>query len=133
MKKMLSYLILSIMLLLCCISVQAEEPDLYPLSRNDLEQFSDDVNKALKQYHTSLSSNEERSVLSPVQKLVEEYVKEQGLTNPSWPWFDYTYTRQWNLLCVETRVDAKDAEKKNIASRSMGKFSLLMATLKWYI
>ena len=112
MKRILSYLLLSIVLLLCYIPVQAEESDLYPLSRSDLEQFSDDVNKALKQYHTSLSSNEERSVLSPVQKLVENHVKEQGLTNPSWPWFDYTYTRQWNLLCVETRVDAKDAEKK---------------------
>lgn len=112
MKKIISALLICVLLSGLYLHANAEAVDLYPLSRSDLEQFSDDVNNALKQYHTKLSSDEERSVLTLVQKMTEEYVKKQGLTNPSWPWFDYTYSRQWNLLCVETRVDAKDADKK---------------------
>lgn len=112
MKKIVSLMLVSCMLFLICVPAQATELDLYTWSRSDLEQFSSEVNKATKQYHTELSSKEQDSVLSPIQKMVEEHIKEQGFNNPSWPWFDYTYTRQWNLLCVTTRVDVKDADKK---------------------
>lgn len=113
MKKVISFLLTTCLLLLLFVPVQATtEIDLYPLSRTDLKQFSNDVNSALKQYHTSLNSTEKDKVLSPVQNMVEDYIKKQGFTNPSWPWLDYTYTRQWDLLCVETRIDVKDANKK---------------------
>ena len=120
MRRIIASLLIGCLLFLATVSAHALELDLYPMSRNDLEQFSNDINKAIKQYHTGLSSAEQNNVLSPVKTTVEEYIKGQNMTNPSWPWFDYSYSRQWDLLCVETRVDVKDADKKSHSFRVYG-------------
>ena len=81
------------------------------LTSKELNHLSELTGSAVKAYHQT-NSEQESKVLSATKAVVEQHFSGRGI-KVSWPWFDYTYSRDWDTYKLVTRIDYKDENKKS--------------------
>lgn len=109
----------AILLLVICafsyisaLAVTVEDINLSCLSKTDLETLKSDIKAEKEKHHTDISSKEEDLVLGIVKQETNAYFAEKNI-ELDWAWFDYTYTKAWQLLCVKTHIDYETPDEKD--------------------
>ena len=85
--------------------------DLYYLTREELNKLKSEVEAEITRNHDP-SSSEEDEILRVTKEVVEYKFKQMGI-EVSWPWFDYSYTQEWEHFTLSTRVDYRSDGKSN--------------------
>lgn len=80
--------------------------DLFTMTEEALENLKEDVSDELKENHKPESGIKD-AVLDLVKENIEEFYSNKGY-EVSWAWFDYDYTREWDLYTLTTRIDYKN-------------------------
>ena len=91
-------------------SAEVSQLNLSRTSREELLQFMDEISSVIDLYH-STSSNLESELLGRVKTSVESYFDKKDIS-VSWPWFDYSYSRDGDLYTVSTHVEYRDSNNK---------------------
>ena len=86
--------------------------DLTVLSEADLRAFKKSIEEEIKQNHKPTSAETDKTY-NCVKNFIETYCAEKGCGPVSWPWFDFSYTREWNLYTEKTRVTYDDSMEVN--------------------
>ncbi len=80
--------------------------DLFTMTEEALENLKEDVSDELKENHKPESGIKD-AVLDLVKENIEEFYSNKGY-EVSWAWFDYDYTREWNLYTLTTPINYKN-------------------------
>ena len=80
--------------------------DLFTMTEEALENLKEDVSDELKENHKPESGIKD-AVLDLVKENIEEFYSNKGY-EVSWAWFDYDYTREWNLYTLTTHINYKN-------------------------
>lgn len=80
--------------------------DLFTMTEEALENLKEDVSDELKEDHKPESGIKD-AVLDLVKENIEEFYSNKGY-EVSWAWFDYDYTREWNLYTLTTPINYKN-------------------------
>ena len=80
--------------------------DLFTMTEEALENLKEDVSDELKENHKPESGIKD-AVLDLVKENIEEFYSIKGY-EVSWAWFDYDYTREWNLYTLTTPINYKN-------------------------
>ena len=80
--------------------------DLFTMTEEALENLKEDVSDELKENHKPESGIKD-AVLDLVKENIEEFYSNKGY-EVSWSWFDYDYTREWNLYTLTTPINYKN-------------------------
>lgn len=101
-------LLLMCVLAMCVLSaVQASETlNLEKLTREELLALKDAIVQELSNNHEA-SSKEQDKVLEVTKIATESHFSRLGI-DISWAWFNYEYTKDWNLYTIKTHIDFKD-------------------------
>lgn len=85
--------------------------DLSTMSLAELDELSNSLDTEYKENHKPKNTS---AISSVVKSTVDSYYEEKGYRT-DWPWFDYTYTREWSLSTMVTSVDYKnDSESETV-------------------
>lgn len=77
------------------------------LNSEELENLKQRVNREIETNHNPHNSGKVHEV---VKKTIEEYYLHRGVSSVAWPWFDYTYTCDWDCYTEKTRISYKENE-----------------------
>ena len=80
--------------------------DLFTMTEEALENLKEDVSDELKENHKPETGIKD-AVLDLVKENIEEFYSNKGY-EVSWAWFDYDYTREWNLYTLTTPINYKN-------------------------
>ena len=100
-RSRLLALLLTVILALTC-SASAVDLDLTTMTRQELEALRDQITVEIETNHTP-SSSEKDAVLNLVKEWVDSEFASHG-ASVTWPWLDYTYSRDWNRYSVKTTI-----------------------------
>ena len=114
MRKIVSFL-LRVVLFFTWNVAYAAEIDLTTMTTEELKDLRKAIDDEITRNHSTTYSIES-NILGVTEKYVENYLKEQGASSISWPWFDYTYTREWNFFTIKTTVSYKTENKRTEAN-----------------
>lgn len=110
-KRFLTLLVTMVFLLLN-ISAVASDFDLSTMTKTELEDLRNRINEEIKTNHTTTSSEEDK-ILELTKNCVESYLANHQAKSISWPWFDYNYSKDWNLFTLTTSVSYRTDEGKS--------------------
>ena len=91
-------------------AISVDDLDLLLLSTEEVEEFQERVNDEIKNNHRPVSKVETK-ILELTKAEVERQLGDSK-TDLSWPWLDYTYTREWDYYTLKTSVTAKGNKGK---------------------
>ncbi len=100
--RLLSALMALVMLSLCGATL-AEDIDLTGMTTLELRTLRDRIDAEIAENHTP-SQAEKEEALAAVKAYVDAAFQEHGAT-VTWPWLDYTYTRDGSVIGVQTTID----------------------------
>ena len=112
MKKIIAFLLTILLLLMSIIVGYAQTIDLSVMTKDELEQLRSEIDAELKANH-STSNQEEKTILGLTKDYIEQYLISQDAKSISWPWLDYTYSKDWNFYTIRTNVTYKTVSGKN--------------------
>ncbi|MGI6172556.1 MAG: OB-fold protein [Christensenellales bacterium] len=99
MKRVL--LVVMILSVLSCWICSAEEVFLSDFTTSELNTLSERIDDEYSANHTATSG-----MKSKVEKSVKAFIEDfyGGSENVEWPWFNYTYSREWDYVTMNTNA-----------------------------
>ena len=86
--------------------------NLVPFDIDDLNRLKNEVNNEIKRSHRP-NDTVSSLVLSLTKSEVENYYAQQSI-KVSWPWFDYSYYKDWKLYELYTRIGYNDGKRVDL-------------------
>lgn len=95
---------------ICCIAFSAQAFELAKMTKTELLDLISQIDAEIEKSHATQSDISSK-MLDSTKRFVESYLQKDS-SDVAWPWFDYTYSRAWNLYTLNTRISYQDGNEK---------------------